>query len=162
VLDLPQAVHRLSGQPAQLFGLQGRGLLKQGYAADLMLFDPKTVARGPKRRAHDLPAGAARLTTSAVGLHGVWINGAQVTDANGFCAGPKSRPGEVLRSFAAWAVVRFFYLRQRRAGGAPLQFNIDTRRPADDEAEPVIVFRTASVSLAHRHERARRSRSGRA
>jgi len=101
VLDLPQAVHRLSGQPAQLFGLQGRGLLKQGYAADLMLFDPKTVARGPKRRAHDLPAGAARLTTSAVGLHGVWINGAQVTDANGFCAGPKSRPGEVLRSFAA-------------------------------------------------------------
>jgi len=29
-----------------------------------MLFDPKTVARGAKRRAHDLPAGAARLTTS--------------------------------------------------------------------------------------------------
>jgi N-acyl-D-aspartate/D-glutamate deacylase len=101
VLDLSQAVHRLSGQPAQLFGLQGRGLLKQGYAADLMLFDKTTVARGPKRRAHDLPAGAARLTTSAVGLHGVWINGAHVTDAKGFCADPNSRPGEVLRSFTA-------------------------------------------------------------
>jgi N-acyl-D-aspartate/D-glutamate deacylase len=101
VLDLPQAVHRLSGQPAKLFGLQGRGVLKEGYAADLMLFDKATVARGPKRRAHDLPAGAARLTTSGVGLHGVWINGAHVTDAKGFCADPQSRPGEVLRSFAA-------------------------------------------------------------
>ena len=40
-------------------------------------------------------------TASAVGLHGVWINGTHVTDAKGFCADPKSRPGEVLRSFAA-------------------------------------------------------------
>lgn len=101
VLDLPQAVHRLTGQPAKLFGIEGRGVLTNGYAADLMLFDPKTVARGPKRRAHDLPAGAARLTGSAVGLHGVWINGTQVADAEGFCADPASRPGTVLRSFAA-------------------------------------------------------------
>lgn len=101
VLDLPQAVHRLTGQPAKLFGIQDRGLLRAGYAADLMLFDPKTVARGPKRRAHDLPAGAARLTGSAVGLQGVWVNGAHVADAQGFCADPKSRPGEVLRRFAS-------------------------------------------------------------
>jgi N-acyl-D-amino-acid deacylase len=100
VLDLPQAVHRLTGQPAGLFGIQDRGLLKEGQAADLMLFDPATVARGPKRRAHDLPAGAARLTASGIGLHGVWINGARVTDAKGFCADPQSRPGKVLRSFA--------------------------------------------------------------
>ncbi|HEY6983023.1 N-acyl-D-amino-acid deacylase family protein [Reyranella sp.] len=101
VLELPQAVRRLSGQPAKLFGIRGRGLLREGYAADLMLFDPKTVARGPKRRVHDLPAGAARLTASAVGLHGVWVNGARVADDKGLCADPKSRPGEVLRSFAA-------------------------------------------------------------
>ena len=101
VLDLPHAVHRLTGQPAKLFGIQNRGLVREGYAADLMLFDPATVARGPKKRAHDLPAGAARLTASAVGLHGVWINGAQVTDTKGFCADPKSRPGQVLRRFTA-------------------------------------------------------------
>ncbi len=101
VLDLPQAVHRLTGQPARLFGIKDRGLLREGHAADLMLFDPKTVARGPKRRAHDLPAGAARLTTSAVGLNGVWINGARVADEQGFCAEPTSRPGEVIRRFAA-------------------------------------------------------------
>ena len=101
VLDLPQAVHRLTGQPARLFGLKGRGLLREGYAADLMLFDPATVARGPKRRAHDLPSGAARLTTSAIGLHGVWINGVKAADEKGFCADPASRPGNVLRSFAS-------------------------------------------------------------
>src|SRR5260370_20484668 len=67
VLELPQAVHRLTGQPARLFGIKNRGLLREGYAADLMLFDPKTVARGAKRPAHDLPAGAARLTASAGG-----------------------------------------------------------------------------------------------
>ncbi len=101
VLDLAQAVHRLTGQPAKLFGIEGRGLLREGYAADLMLFDPRTVDRGPKRRTHDLPAGAARLTGSAVGLQGVWINGQRVTDPKGFCADPASRPGKVLRSFAA-------------------------------------------------------------
>lgn len=101
VLDLPQAVHRLTGQPAKLFGIEGRGLLREGYAADLMLFDPATVARGPKRRAHDLPAGAARLTASAVGLHGVWINGSRTVDEKGFCADPASRPGKVLRRFMA-------------------------------------------------------------
>ncbi|HEX2892243.1 amidohydrolase family protein [Vineibacter terrae] len=101
VLDLAQAVHRLTGQPARLFGLQDRGLLRQGHAADLMLFDPATVARGPKRRVHDLPSGAARLTTSAVGLHGVWVNGTRMADARGLCADPASRPGEVLRRFSS-------------------------------------------------------------
>src|SRR5262245_66552974 len=99
--DLPQAVPRLTATPVGIFGTEGRGLLREGHAADLMLFDPKTVARGPKRRAHDLPAGAARLTASAVGLHGVWINGARAADEKGFCADPRSRPGKVIRDFAA-------------------------------------------------------------
>jgi N-acyl-D-aspartate/D-glutamate deacylase len=101
VLDLPQAVHRLTGQPAKLFGIPGRGLLREGYAADLMLFDPATVARAPNRRAHDLPAGAARLTTGAVGLQGVWVNGAKLADEKGLCADPAARPGAVLRAFDA-------------------------------------------------------------
>jgi len=101
VLDLPQAVHRLTGQPAGIFGIPNRGLLREGYAADLMLFDPATVARGEKRRSHDLPSGAARLTTSAVGLHGVWVNGVKVADAKGLCADRTARPGEVMRRFNA-------------------------------------------------------------
>ena len=48
-----------------------------------------------------LPAGAARLTAGAVGLHGTWINGQRVANEKGFCADPASRPGKVLRSFEA-------------------------------------------------------------
>ena len=60
VLDLPQAVHRLTGQPAKLFGLQGRGLLREGYAADLMLFDPRPWRAAPSARPR--PAGGCGAT----------------------------------------------------------------------------------------------------
>ena len=82
-MSLPEAVRRLTYQSAALFGLPGRGLLREGHAADLLLFDPKTVGRGPKRRVFDLPGGAPRLTTDAIGVHGVWVNGALVADAQG-------------------------------------------------------------------------------
>jgi N-acyl-D-aspartate/D-glutamate deacylase len=82
-----------------VFGLRERGLIWQGFAADLLLFDPKTVGRGPKRRVHDLPAGAARLTTDATGVHGVWVNGVQVADEGGLVpATPLA--GELLTRFA--------------------------------------------------------------
>ena len=68
--------HERGGAPAdvasgEVLGMSGRGLLREGLAADLLLFDPATVGRGPKRRVHDLPGGAARLTTDAVGVRGV-------------------------------------------------------------------------------------------
>ncbi|MDA1117816.1 MAG: amidohydrolase family protein [Proteobacteria bacterium] len=91
-LTLPEAVRRLTSTPAQLFGIRGRGILKSGYAADLMLFDPKAVGRGAKQRVFDLPGGHPRLTTPARGVHGVWVNG--IRDL-------KSLPGRVLREFAA-------------------------------------------------------------
>jgi N-acyl-D-aspartate/D-glutamate deacylase len=91
-LTLPEAVRRLTGVPAELFGIRGRGVLKPGYAADLMLFDPRTVDRGAKQRVFDLPGGHPRLTTPAVGVHGVWVNGER----------DLSRlPGRMLREFAA-------------------------------------------------------------
>ena len=99
IFDLAHAVHRLTGQQAKLFGIADRGTLKPGLAADLMLFDPATVARGPKRRVHDLPAGAQRLTGGAIGLHGVWVNGTRVADASGALTSDK-RPGKLLRDFA--------------------------------------------------------------
>ena len=83
VMSLPQAVRKLTHQSAELFGFKDRGLLKVGHAADLLLFDPATVGRGPKRRVFDLPGGAPRLHTDALGVHGVWVNGHQVADAKG-------------------------------------------------------------------------------
>jgi hypothetical protein len=64
-----------------------------------MLFDPATVGRGPKQRVFDLPAGAARLVTPAVGVHGAWVNGERVVDGSGpLPAAP--RAGMLLRDFA--------------------------------------------------------------
>lgn len=83
VLRLEEAVRKLTSQPAGVFGISGRGSLKEGNFADLVLFDPATVGRGPKRRVFDLPGGAPRLTTDALGVHGVWVNGVRVADAKG-------------------------------------------------------------------------------
>ena len=95
-----EAVRRLTSHPAAVFGMRGRGMIREGYAADLLLFDPETVGRGPKRRVFDLPGGAPRLTTDALGVHGVWVNGRQVVGRNGLLD-PAPRAGEVLTEFQA-------------------------------------------------------------
>jgi N-acyl-D-aspartate/D-glutamate deacylase len=100
VLTLADAVWRLCGQPAQLFGVKDRGALKPGHYADLLLFDPATVDRGPARRVFDLPGGNPRLTTSAVGVHGVWVNGVRIAGRDG-TFGSNVLPGRLLREFAA-------------------------------------------------------------
>jgi len=100
VLTLGEAARQLAGLPAAVFGIRGRGLLRPGYAADLLLFDPATVGRGPKRRVFDLPGGAPRLTTSALGVHGVWVNGVRIADERGLIE-PAPLPGRLLREFDA-------------------------------------------------------------
>lgn len=100
VMSLPEAVRRLTAQPAAVFGIADRGRLQPGCAADLLLFDPTSVARGPKRRVHDLPGGAPRLTTDAVGVHGVWVNGQRVADVDGLRP-DVPRAGRLLTQFDA-------------------------------------------------------------
>jgi N-acyl-D-aspartate/D-glutamate deacylase len=99
-MSIAEAVRRVTSHPARVFGMHGRGLIREGFAADLVLFDPATVARGPKRRVFDLPGGAPRLTTDGVGVHGVWVNGELVADARGII---DSAPlaGELLTRFTA-------------------------------------------------------------
>jgi N-acyl-D-amino-acid deacylase len=98
VLKLEDAVRKLTSQPAAVFGIPERGALKAGYAADLLLFDPETVHRGPKTGVQDLPAGGTRLITPAIGVKGVWVNGSRVADEGGIRAG-NALPGRVLRNF---------------------------------------------------------------
>ena len=100
VLSIPEAARKLTSQAADLFGIVDRGRIAPGQWADLLLFDPATVGRGKPERVFDLPAGASRLTTPALGVHGVWINGQRVADASGIV--PEApRAGRVLRDFAA-------------------------------------------------------------
>ena len=99
-MPLTEAVRRLTSQPAAIFGMRERGRIRPGHAADLLLFDPSRVGRGPKRRVFDLPGGAGRLTTDALGVHGVWVNGKQVADGHGLLANAPLA-GELLTDFAA-------------------------------------------------------------
>ena len=99
-MSLQKAIRRLTSQPASIFGMTDRGTIKEGMAADLLLFDPATVGRGPKRRVFDLPGGAARLTTDALGVHGVWVNGLQVADSQGLLVKPPLA-GQLLTEFAS-------------------------------------------------------------
>ena len=97
-MSLSEAIRRLTSQPASIFGMLDRGMIREGMAADLLLFDPVTVGRGPKRRVFDLPGGAARLTTDAMGVHGVWVNGQLVADSQGMLAQPPLA-GKLLTEF---------------------------------------------------------------
>ena len=97
-LTLAEGVRKLTGDVANLFGIRERGVLAVGHHADLMLFDPAQVNRGPKARVRDLPANGARLTTPAIGVRGVWVNGVRVADENGI-TDEYRKPGTFLRRF---------------------------------------------------------------
>ena len=97
-MTLQEAVRRLTSLPAQVLGLKNRGQIRKGFFADLLLFDPQTVNRGNKHRVFDLPGGAARLHTDAVGVKAVWVNGKQVADHNGLLE-KAPLAGELLTDF---------------------------------------------------------------
>ncbi|HEU5195879.1 MAG TPA: amidohydrolase family protein [Methylomirabilota bacterium] len=97
---LPEAIKRVTSDVATAYRIAERGRLAPGAWADLLLFDPATVGRGAKRRVNDLPTGATRLDTPAVGVHGVWVNGVRTVDERGPITGC-GRPGRVLREFTA-------------------------------------------------------------
>ena len=99
-LTLEEAVKRVTSDVASAYRIKDRGRIAPGAWADLLLFDPGTVGRGPKRRVHDLPTGADRLDTPAVGVHGVWVNGVRTVNEAGVIR-ECGRPGRVLRDFAA-------------------------------------------------------------
>jgi len=102
VLTVEQAVHKLTQVQAELYGFAGRGVIKQGYAADLVVFDPDTVAPGPLRRVNDFPAGAERLTADQpVGMRHLLVNGTQViADGELQASAVAARPGQLVRPAA--------------------------------------------------------------
>ena len=79
-LRLEDAVAMLSRRPAELYGLADRGVLAPGKAADVVLFDPKTVDMRPTEVVDDLPGGQSRLVQRADGIPYVLVNGRAVVD----------------------------------------------------------------------------------
>ena len=95
VMSLERAVQRLTSEPAQFFGLADRGIIAEGKAADVVIFDPRTVAAGDKEMLYDLPGGEGRFVQQAQGIHSVIVNG-NVLFADGQHTG--ALPGQVLRT----------------------------------------------------------------
>ena len=72
---LEEGVRMLTLEPATAWGLHDRGLLREGMAADIVVFDPDTVAPEMPEVVHDLPAGARRLRQKSTGFHASIVNG---------------------------------------------------------------------------------------
>ncbi len=94
VFSLEQAVRMLTLVPATLWGFADRGLVREGFAADLVVFDPDTIAPEMPEVAHDLPAGARRLVQRARGIAATVVNG-EVLLRDGKHTG--ALPGQLLR-----------------------------------------------------------------
>jgi N-acyl-D-aspartate/D-glutamate deacylase len=95
LVSLERAVQLITQAPAELFGLRDRGVVREGARADVVIFDPETVACDEVHLVDDLPGGASRLYADALGVHRVYVNGiASVVDGKGTDA----RSGTVLRS----------------------------------------------------------------
>jgi N-acyl-D-amino-acid deacylase len=91
---LEQAVRMLTLVPATQWGFADRGLIRQGMAADLVVFDPGTIAAEMPEVVHDLPAGAKRLTQRCRGIKNTVVNGQVLLD-DGKHTG--ALPGRLLR-----------------------------------------------------------------
>jgi N-acyl-D-aspartate/D-glutamate deacylase len=95
-LSLEDAVWRLTGHPHHAFRIRERGLVEEGFHADLVAFDPDTVGTAPVERVADQPGGADRLLVGSTGVEHVWINGV-ATRVSGDDV-PGAAPGRLLRS----------------------------------------------------------------
>ena len=95
-ITLEYAVKRLTSEPADFFGLKGRGRLAVGNNADIAVFDPTTV--GSSRRGtmtDDLPGGGKRLIMPATGVIHTFVNGVPVYKDGRYTG---STPGAILHS----------------------------------------------------------------
>jgi N-acyl-D-amino-acid deacylase len=93
-LTLEQAIRKLTFDLASFWGLSGRGLLREGNHADVVVFDPATVAPQMPTLEYDLPAGARRLKQKAVGIKTTIVNGEVLLRDNEHSG---ALPGKLLR-----------------------------------------------------------------
>jgi N-acyl-D-amino-acid deacylase len=91
---LEQAIRMITLVPATLWGFADRGLIREGMAADLMVFDPDGIAAEMPELVDDLPAGARRLVQRARGVAATVVNG-EVLLRDGKHTG--AFPGRLLR-----------------------------------------------------------------
>jgi N-acyl-D-aspartate/D-glutamate deacylase len=94
VLSLEEAHYRLSYLTAWAAGIKDRGCLREGLAADIVVYDLANLKILPSEVVHDLPAGEWRRVQKAEGYRWVLVNG-QLTFEDGKCTGATA--GRLLR-----------------------------------------------------------------
>jgi len=95
-ITLEYAVKRLTSEPADFFGLKGRGRLSVGNPADIAVFDANTVGSGRRgTMKDDLPGGGRRLVMPATGVIHTFVNGVPVYENERYTG---ATPGTVLHS----------------------------------------------------------------
>jgi len=94
VLSLEQAIWRLTGMPATVHGLRDRGFLRAGAWADVVVYDPATLAASEAYLTRDFPADTERYVVDATGYRAVIVNG-EILLEDGVHTG--ALPGHVIR-----------------------------------------------------------------
>jgi N-acyl-D-amino-acid deacylase len=74
-LTLEAAVKKITSDTAEIWGLKDRGVLREGYAADVVVFDAATLGRGEERPVFDMPGDGMRYIRDALGVDTVVVNG---------------------------------------------------------------------------------------
>ncbi len=92
-MTLERAVHRMTHEVAQAWGMSDRGLLKEGLAADVVVFDLDKIDRGEEVFVHDVPGEANRYVRHPDGIDKVLVNGAVVVDGGAYT---DARTGQVV------------------------------------------------------------------
>jgi N-acyl-D-aspartate/D-glutamate deacylase len=92
-MTLERAVHRMTHEVATDWGLSDRGLIAVGRPADLVLFDPHTVAVGENTFRNDFPGEANRYVREGRGYGAVMINGEIVLRDGQYT---EARPGRIV------------------------------------------------------------------
>ena len=95
LMTLEEGVHQLTQVPAELYGIEERGVLAEGAHGDVVVFDEATVGAGPVHTRYDLPADAGRLYAEAEGIEKVIVAG-EIVIEDGNLTG--ATPGRVMRS----------------------------------------------------------------
>jgi N-acyl-D-aspartate/D-glutamate deacylase len=92
-LSIERAIHRITAEPADAWGIRNRGTIAEGAAADLVLFDANAIARGNEEFVSDFPGGGRRYIRHARGIHKVIVNGEVVVDSGRYT---NARAGKIV------------------------------------------------------------------
>jgi N-acyl-D-aspartate/D-glutamate deacylase len=95
LLSFEEAVHLLTQVQAELYGLKERGVLREGWHADVLVLDPETIGTDEVAMRFDLPGGAGRLYAESTGVEHVLVNGEPIVDGGKLT---DNRSGTLLRS----------------------------------------------------------------